>query len=73
VQDVRYFALFCDLEWPHISGWEEERREEGDVHALADCVERVDAPRIPLADLHHFAKRATSGDFGRSNESIVRD
>ena len=30
---------------------------------LADCLERIDAPCVPLADLHNFSKRATSDDF----------
>jgi hypothetical protein len=42
---------------------EEGESEEGTYLSLADHLERVDAPRIPLADLHDFAKRATSDDF----------
>lgn len=30
---------------------------------LADRLECVDAPCVPLANLHNFAKRATSDDF----------
>jgi len=56
VQGVRYFPLFCDLDgWCCLSDWEEGEMKEAYVR-LADCLERVDAPCVSLADLHNFSK-----------------